>query len=50
MQSEDLTLLRKEWMSIEENKALDERGNGMYSSGFNKLIEYANYKKSILDN
>ena len=50
MQSEDLTLLKKEWMSIEENKALDERGNGMYSSGFNKLIEYANYKKSILDN
>ena len=50
MQSEDLTLLKKEWMSIEENKALDERGNGMYSAGFNKLIEYANYKKSILDN
>ena len=49
MQSEDLTLLKKEWMSIEENKALDERGNGMYSSGFNKLSEYANYKKSILD-
>ena len=50
MQSEDLTLLKKEWMSIEENKALDERGNGMYSAGFNKLIEYANYKKSILEN
>ena len=50
MQSEDLTLLKKEWMSIEENKALDERVNGMYSAGFNKLIEYANYKKSILEN
>jgi predicted helicase len=50
MRSEDLTLLKKEWMSIEENKALDERGKGMYSSGFNKLIEYANYKKSILEN
>ena len=50
MQSEDLTLLKKEWMSIEENKALDERGKGMYSAGFNKLIEYANYKKSILEN
>ncbi len=37
-------------MSIEENLALDTRGNGMYSAGFNKLIEYANYKKSISEN
>ena len=50
IKSEDLSLLKKEWMSIEENLALDTRGNGMYSAGFNKLIEYANYKKSILEN
>ena len=50
MRSEDLTILKKEWMSVDENKALDTRGNGMYSAGFNKLIEYANYKKSILEN
>ena len=50
IKSEDLLLLKKEWMSIEDNLALDTRGNGMYSAGFNKLIEYANYKKSILQN
>ena len=49
IKSEDLSLLKKEWMSIEENLALDTRGNGMYSAGFNKLIEYANYKKMIKD-
>ena len=47
IKSEDLTLLKKEWMEIPENNALDTRGNGMYSAGFTKLIEYANYKKSI---
>ena len=47
IKSEDLTLLKKEWMEIPENNALDTRGNGMYSAGFTKLNEYANYKKSI---
>ena len=50
MRSEDLTILKKEWLSVEKNKALDRTGKGMYSAGFNKLIEYANYKKSILEN
>ena len=48
--SEDLSVLKKEWMAVEENKALDKRGKGMYSAGFNKLIEYSNYKKSIESN
>ena len=46
----NLSILKKEWMSVEENKALDKRGKGMYSAGFNKLIEYSNYKKSIESN
>ena len=50
MRSEDLKILKKEWMSVEKNKALDTTGKGMYSAGFNKLIEYANYKKSVLEN
>ncbi len=45
--TEDLSFLKKEWMSVEENQALDKRHKGMYSAGFNKLIEYSNYKKSI---
>lgn len=40
MQAEDLDRLKKEYFDIPEYKELDERGKGMYSAGFNRLIEY----------
>jgi predicted helicase len=46
MQSEDLYTLKKEYFNIPEYRALDERGKGMYSAGFNKLIEYHQAKNS----
>lgn len=46
MQSEDLYTLKKEYFDIPEYRALDERGKGMYSAGFNKLIEYHQAKNS----
>ena len=40
MQSEDLDRLKKEYFDIAEYKELDVRGKGMYSAGFNKLIDF----------
>ena len=38
--NEDLNKLKEDWLSVPENKALDERGKSMYSAGFNKLISF----------
>ena len=43
LKSEDLVNMKNEWFAIPKNKALDTRGNGMYSAGFNKLIDYAKF-------
>jgi hypothetical protein len=40
MESEDLERLKKEYFDIPSYKELDVRGKGMYSAGFNKLIEF----------
>ena len=40
VRNEDLEQLKNEWLSVAENKALDGRGNGMYSAGFKKLISF----------
>ena len=45
MESEDPEKLKKEYFKIPEYKELDIRGNGMYSAGFNKLIEFHRSKK-----
>lgn len=37
---DDLTHLKNQYFQISENKELDERGKGMYSAAFNKLIEF----------
>jgi len=44
MLSEDLDRLKKEYFDIFEYKELDVRGKGMYSAGFNKLIEFQRSK------
>jgi predicted helicase len=46
MQSEDLDRLKKEYFDIPDYKELDLRGKGMYSAGFNKLIEFHRSKHS----
>ena len=43
LKNEDLNQMKKEWFAIPKNEALDKRGNGMYSAGFNKLIDYAKF-------
>ena len=40
IKNEDLHEIKDKWFSIAENKALDERGNSMYSAGFKKLMEF----------
>ena len=40
IKNEDLHEIKDKWFSITENKALDERGNSMYSAGFKKLMEF----------
>ncbi len=42
----DLHQLKKDYFAIEKFKQLDVRGKGMYSAGFNRLIEYQQYLKS----
>ena len=42
----DLTSLKEKYFSIKEFKELDKRGNQMYSAGFNRLIQFQNFKKS----
>ena len=42
----DLTVLKEKYFSIDEYRELDVRGKSMYSSGFNRLIDYQKYKKS----
>ena len=39
----DLKKLKVEYFAIEEFKQLDVRGKGMYSAGFNRLIEYQQF-------
>ena len=48
MQSEDPESLKKEYFEIAEYKELDERGKGMYSAGFSRLIEYHQAKDSTI--
>lgn len=43
----DLKTLKSEYFSIEEYRDLDVRGKGMYSAGFNRLIEYQDFLKSV---
>ena len=40
MQSEDLDKLKRDYFDIPQHKETDIRGKGMYSAGFNKLIEF----------
>lgn len=42
----DLEKLKDEYFSIDEYKDLDERGNRMYSAGFNRLIDFQKFKKA----
>ena len=42
----DLVRLKEKYFSIKEYKDLDDRGNRMYSAGFNRLIDFQNFKKS----
>ena len=43
-QKADLEKLKKQYFSIPQYKALDSRGNGMYSAGFQRLIEFQNFR------
>ena len=45
IKNEDLHEIKDKWFSIPENKALDERGNSMYSAGFKKLIEFCDSER-----
>lgn len=47
MREEDLQNLKEEYFSIKEYKDLDERGKGMYSAGFNRLIAFHQFKVDI---
>ena len=47
--NEDLNELKDHWLSVPENKELDERGKSMYSSGFKKLIEFFKSIKNKID-
>ena len=38
--NEDLNKLKEDWLSVPENKALDERGKSISSARFNKLISF----------
>ena len=49
VRNEDLNKLKDHWLSVPENKELDERGKNMYSSGFKKLIEFFKSMKKNLD-
>jgi hypothetical protein len=42
----NLELLKDHYFSIDEFRDLNERGNRMYSAGFNRLIDYQKFKKS----
>lgn len=46
MRAEDPNKLKEEYFEIAEYKDLDKRGKGMYSAGFNRLIEYHKSKIS----
>ena len=45
IKNEDLHEIKDKWFSIPENKALDERGNSMYSAGFKKLMEFCDSER-----
>jgi len=42
----DLKKLKEDYFAIDEFKQLDFRGKGMYSAGFNRLIEYQEFIKA----
>ena len=42
----ELEDIKKEYFLIQENRELDERGNRMYSSAFNKLISHKSFLSS----
>lgn len=42
----DLEKLKDEYFSIKEYRDLNERGNQMYSAGFNRLIDFQEFKKA----
>lgn len=44
----ELINLKKKYFSIKEYKDLNNRGNRMYSSGFNRLIDFLKFKHSQL--
>ncbi|MDB3918004.1 DEAD/DEAH box helicase family protein [bacterium] len=46
----DLASLKEQYFSIDEYRDLDQRGNRMYSAGFNRLIDYQNSRKSHVIN
>ena len=46
----DLESLKERYFSIKEYKDLDDRGNRMYSAGFNRLIDFQNFKNQNLTN
>jgi len=43
-QKADLEELKKKYFSIPQYQALDTRGKGMYSAGFQRLIEFQNFR------
>ena len=47
--SGDLEELKESYFSIKEFKDLDTRGNRMYSAGFNRLIDFQNFKKNKIN-
>ena len=49
-QEADLENLRDEYFSIKEYRDQNKRGNQMYSSGFNRLIEFQKFKKASSNN
>jgi hypothetical protein len=46
MQSEDLKILKKEYFDMPEYKESDVRDKGVYSAGFNKLVEFHKFKSA----
>ena len=43
----DLVHLKEKYFSIKEYKDLNSRGNNMYSAGFNRLIDFQNFKRMM---
>ena len=41
--NENLNNLKEEWLSVPENKKLNDKGNDMYGASFNQFIKYAKF-------